>query len=304
MTGRQGGKAWLVALAAVCWGTTGTAQALAPTGAEPLAVGAIRLAIGGATLLLWAVARRALLSRPGARRWPVGATLLAAACMAGYQLCFFAAVNRTGVAVGTVVAIGSAPVLAGLLGWLARREALGWAWAGATALAVAGCVLLGMSGGSGVTVDLWGVLLALGAGGTYALYVLASKGLVTTQRPEAVTGVVFATGALLLLPVYLTQDFAWLASLRGAVVGLHLGVVATALAYALLAEALTTTPIATAVTLTLVEPLTATLLGVLLLGERLTPGAAVGVGMLFAGLLLLAWATPRARAAARTVAPG
>jgi DME family drug/metabolite transporter len=261
----------------------------------------MRLAMGGAALLLWAVARGAFQARPGAGRWPVGATLLAAACMAGYQLCFFAAVNRTGVAVGTVVAIGSAPALAGLLGWLVRREAPGWAWAGATALSVTGCVLLGISGGSGVAVDVWGVLLALGAGGTYALYVLANKGLVTTQRPEAVTGVVFATGALLLLPVYFTQDFAWLASLRGSAVALHLGVVATALAYALFAEALTTTPIATAVTLTLVEPLTATLLGVLLLGERLTPGAAVGVGLLFAGLVVLAWATQRARPARRTV---
>ena len=52
-------------------------------------------------------------------RGPVMAGMVA---VAGYQLAFFSAVARTGVAVGTMVAIGSAPVLAGLLAWLVRGE--------------------------------------------------------------------------------------------------------------------------------------------------------------------------------------
>lgn len=284
-TNRQGGNGtWLVLLAAICWGTTGTAQAFAPEGATPLAVGAARLAIGGAALLLWAIVRRSFQS---GRTWPVGATLSAAVCMAVYQLCFFAAVDRTGVAAGTVVAIGSAPVLAGILGWLVQREAPGWPWALATALAVAGCVLLGLSGGS-VTIDWVGILLAMGAGGSYAVYVLASKRLVKAQRPEAAMGVVFALGALLLTPLFFLQDFAWLAEPRGMVVALHLGLVTLAIAYALFAKALTTTPVAIAVTLTLGEPLTATLLGVLVLRESLTVQAMIGVGLLLAGLVVLA----------------
>ncbi len=46
----------LVLLSAVCFGTTGTAQALGPD-AAPITVGAVRIAIGGALLL--AVARAA-----------------------------------------------------------------------------------------------------------------------------------------------------------------------------------------------------------------------------------------------------
>ena len=282
-TGTRSGT-WLVLLAAICWGTTGTAQAFAPEGATPLAVGAARLAVGGVALLGWAFFRRSF--RQGGT-WPLGATLVAAACMAAYQLCFFAAVDRTGVAAGTVVAIGSAPVIAGILGWLVRREAPGWSWAMATALAVAGCVLLGVRGGS-VTVDLVGILLAVGAGGSYALYVLASKGLVAVQRPEAAMGVVFVLGALLLTPLFFLQDFGWLVEPRGLLVVLHLGLVTTALAYALFAEALTTTPVAIAVTLTLGEPLTASLLGVLVLRESLSGQAMAGVALLLAGLVVLA----------------
>ncbi len=281
--GGQSGT-WLVLLAAICWGTTGTAQAFAPEGATPLAVGAVRLAVGGAALLCWACLRR---SFQGGRSWPMRATMLAAICMAVYQLCFFAAVDRTGVAVGTVVAIGSGPVLAGLLGWLVNRETPGWPWLIATLLATTGCVLLGLSGGS-LTIDPIGILLAVGAGGSYTVYVLASKGLVAAQRPDAAMGVVFALGALLLTPIFFLQDFTWLAEARGMVVALHLGIVTTAIAYALFAKALTTTPVATAVTLTLGEPLTATLLGVLVLHESLNTMAMTGVALLLLGLFVLA----------------
>lgn len=43
--------------------------------------------------------------------WPL--VFLAAVCMACYQPLFFTAVKETGIAVGTVIAIGSAPIIAG-----------------------------------------------------------------------------------------------------------------------------------------------------------------------------------------------
>jgi DME family drug/metabolite transporter len=247
------------------------------------------LGIGGAALLLWAILRRSFDSR---RAWPVGATLLAAACMAAYHLCFFAAVARTGVAVGTVVAIGSGPMIAGILAWLASREVPGWSWLVATVVATTGCVILGLGGG-GVTIDLVGILLAVGAGGSYALYVLASKGLVAAQGPEAAMGVVFALGALMLTPLFFTQSFVWLAQPRGLLVALHLGLVTTAFAYIVFGIALTTTPVATAVTLTLGEPLTAALLGVFVLHETLTALETAGVALLLLGLAILAWSARR-----------
>lgn len=292
------GGAWLLLLAAVCWGSTGTAQAFAPLGATPAAVGAVRLALGGVALLVWALARDAL--RPD-RPWPKAATLAAATCMAVYQLCFFAAVARTGVAVGTVIAIGSSPVLAGLLAWWLRRERPGQVWLVATTLAVAGCTVLTLRGSGAPAVDLTGILLALGAGGSYALFAVLSKDLVAVQRPEAAMGVVFMLGALMLLPLAFWLDFTWLAEPRGVLVALHLGIVTTALAYALFAQGLMTTPVATAATLTLGEPLTATLLGLLLLREAVDLQAALGMGLLLAGLLALALSTRRRVPSVRAV---
>src|SRR5690554_3847273 len=96
---RHAGGVALVVGAGVLWGTTGTAQALAPAGVDPLSLGAARLLVGGGALLALALWRGALggLTR---RDWPRIA--LAAACVAAYQPLFFAGVARAGVAIGTL----------------------------------------------------------------------------------------------------------------------------------------------------------------------------------------------------------
>ena len=274
---------WLVLLAAILWGTTGTAQAMAPPGAQPVMVGTARIAVGGLGLLALAAARRSLFK---GGRWPLTATVIAAACMAAYQLFFFAGVARTGVAVGTVVGIGSSPILAGVIGFLIRGEKPGRQWAIATALAVLGCSLL-VSAGRSIQVDPLGLLLATGAGAAYASFTVASKSLLEDRPPETVMAVVFCAGALFLLPLIFTADLTWLAQPRGLAVALHLGLVTVAIAYTLFAHGLSQVPVATAATLTLAEPLTAGMLGVFFLGERLTALAGIGIFLIFAGLALI-----------------
>ena len=156
----------LVLLAAVCFGTTGTAQALGPD-AAPLTVGAARIAIGGLLLLLVARAVPA-----AAAPWPRRQLGVMAAAVAVYQLAFFAAVDRTGVAVGTVVALGSAPALAGVAGLLLDGQPLTRRWAHATALACAGVMLLLLLGGGGSSVEPLGIVLAVTAGAGYATYAI------------------------------------------------------------------------------------------------------------------------------------
>ncbi|HEY8495949.1 MAG TPA: EamA family transporter [Limnochordales bacterium] len=287
----QGGH-WLVLLAAVLWGTTGTAQALAPAGAQPAAVGAVRLAIGGAALLILALGRGRL--RLGDWRRP--AAWVAAAGVAAYQVCFFAAVAATGVALGTLVGIGSAPISAGLLEWLVTGERPSRRWVLATALAVAGCALL-LSDEGGWQVNSAGVLLALGAGASFAVYTVAGRRLLRAVSPDGYVAMAFAGGALLLAPVLFGSDLSWVAEPRGALVALHLGLIATALSYVLFGRGLARVPAATATTLSLAEPLTAALLGTLVLGERLGPVALFGAALIFIALGWLAWPSDQPRGA-------
>jgi DME family drug/metabolite transporter len=281
-----------VLLAALCFGTTGTAQALGPHGLAPAGVGAARILVGGALLVAVAVAGQGLAPLTRLRRGPL---LVAAAGVAAYQLCFFAAVADTGVAVGTIVAIGSAPVSAGALEWLLDRRPPARAWAAATALACAGVALLAHDGAD-AAVSLPGVGLALGAGVSYAAYTLAAKRLLRGgHAPEAVMAGAFGLGGLLLAPVLAATGAGWLLQPGGAALALFLGVIPTAVAYVLFARGLKRLTAAETATLTLAEPLTAALLGVVVLAERLSPAAALGAALVLAGLLVLA--TPQRRPA-------
>ncbi len=274
---------WFVIGAAVLWGTTGTAQAFAPAGFDPLVIGTLRLLIGGLALLVLALWRRELRNLSNLKFLPL---LLAAVFTAGYQLCFFAGVAKTGVAIGTVVGIGSGPISGGLLGRIFRGEKLGRRWMIATLLAIAGCALLSLAGGD-VSVDPLGILLAIGAGVFYAAFTLVLKGLLQNNSSIAVTAVVFCFGALLLSPILLQVDINWLLQPRSMAVALHLGVAATALAYLLFAQGLKTVQVSTAVTLSLAEPMTAATLGIIVLGEQLNAQAFIGISLIFLGLAAL-----------------
>lgn len=273
----------LVLAAAALFGTTGTAQALGPD-AGPATVGAARVAVGGSLLLLYALATGELRSRPWDRRLIV----LAGLAVAAYQVCFFSAVSRTGVAIGTIVALGSAPALTGLLAWLFRGERPARRWGLATALATVGSALL-VAGGGSIGVDPLGVLLALLAGLGYAGYTLVGKAqLDAGHPPTAVMAASFSTAALVLAPVLVLGDIGWLAKPSGWALAAYLGIFTSALAYFLFARGLQALTPATVATLTLAEPLTATMLGIVVLDERPSLLAFAGGALVLSGLLTLA----------------
>jgi drug/metabolite transporter, DME family len=274
-----------VLLAALCFATTGTAQALGPRGTDPVGVGATRILVGGALLVALVLLRG---SGFRARPWARGPVLAAVGGVAVYQLAFFAAVADTGVAVGTIVALGSAPMLAGLFEWVLDRRRPPARWTVATALACAGVALLALAGGE-ASVSLPGVALAVTAGGAYATYTLAAKRLLQAgHAPETVMAAAFGLGALVLLPALAASDPGWLLHADGAGLALFLGVIPTALAYVLFARGLRRLSASETATLTLAEPLTAGVLGAVVLAEPVTGLSAAGGVCVLAGLLALA----------------
>jgi DME family drug/metabolite transporter len=272
-----------VILAAVLWGTGGTAQALAPGAADPLSVGVVKIGIGGTALLAFAVLSGGWAKGTSAGWRPV--PLLACAMLvASYQALFFTGITLTGVALGTISAIGSLPVWAGSIDlFLGKRPDV--RWLGATSLALAGSALL-IGSGDSVSVQPLGVLFCIISGGGLVAFTTIAKGLLLEQPHSVVMGVTFTLGAVLLSPALLFSNPGWLLSPAGLAVALELGLGATALAYILFARGLARVRVSTAATLSLAEPLTAGLLGVFVLGERLPPVAMGGAALLILGLLL------------------
>ena len=294
----------LIALAAVAWGTTGSVMTVlaARAAASPLLVGAARLWIA-AVLLLVALLLTADGSRPrlsqathgpsrphGSRYSNLGRCVLMGGCMAGYQAAYFTAVTLSGIAVTALVAICSAPLIIAALAPWALGERLTPRVRVALALGVVGTALLVLAphGALDLTARLGaGALLALAAGLAYALYVVLAKATLARMAPLRLTALTFTVGAVLLTPAVLSSE----APLRQLALGwpwlLYLGGVATAGAYAIYALGLRHVPASVAGIVTLTEPFTATLLGVLLFGERLGVTGVLGALLLCAALGLV-----------------
>lgn len=282
----------LVLAAAVLWGTSGASQAMLGGAVSPLFVGASRIIIGGSLLAVItlfivgvdAIPRAAI----RAARAPV---LLAGVCIATYQITFFSGVRMLGIAVGTILTMASAPFVASAISFALGEGRPSRTWLATISLAVVGLVLL-LQPEDGVSVSLLGVLAALGAGLSFGSYAVLAKRLVARGIGYLETvALSMAAAAVLLVPflvlgVLRSEDPAAVLRPPGLLVLLWLAVAATALGYLLFAAGLRMVTAVTGSTLTLAEPLTAALLGVLVFAERLGPTARVGAALVAAALLI------------------
>jgi drug/metabolite transporter, DME family len=274
-------SALLVLGGASLFGTVGTAQALGPDVPTD--------ALAAARLLFTAVVFVALVAVVGGAGGILVAARHAPAWFAGigqgaFNLFFLAAMKEAGVAVGTLVAIGAAPVITGLITRHVTRS-----WLAATAVAVTGLVLL-VAGQQAAPVapSAVGVALALGAAASYATYIVAgnaaeARGLET----QSFLAAAFSVSALVTLPWLILGDLSWAATTGGALLLGYLVLVPTIFAYSLFNRGLRGIRSSTAATLALIEPVVAATLAYLLLGERLGVVGLVGAVMVLVGLLLI-----------------
>lgn len=278
-----------VLAAALCFATTGTAQALADVDASPLAVGAARIVVGGGILALIAM----LPARPRPQRvaTPEPTALLVALGAVGvlaYQPLFFLGTRENGVAIGTVVALGSAPIATGIVDAIRSRRLPSGRWMLATAIALAGVVLVSGVTGGAVALAPAGLIASAGAGVSYALYTVCGKALIERGWDSTrVMGTVFGVAAAASVPVLLATGTSWLFTPSGVALALWLGIATTAVAYLLFGWGLARLSAVTVSTLTLAEPLGATLLGLLVLHEQLTAVSALGLALIAVGLAVV-----------------
>jgi DME family drug/metabolite transporter len=287
--------------AAVLFGTTGTAQELGPDSSTPWSVGTLRIVVG--SVALWALAgtlpRWSAVPGPARR-----AVLLGALGVAAYQPGFFIGTERSGVALGTMIALGSGPVFAGLITWILDRRLPGrWWWISTVVMAVGASVIVtsGDTGSDTVNsvvlpaagVDVLGIVASLTAGAGYALYaVMTRRAIVAGLGSTQALAWQFTIGAIVLAPGLISPmtgvPLGWVASVSGLAMLAHLGVLTVGVAYLLYGIGLRVLEPATAVSITLAEPLTATVVAVVVLGERLGGLGLIGAALVIAGLGLLA----------------
>ncbi|HEU4667250.1 MAG TPA: DMT family transporter [Arthrobacter sp.] len=288
-----------VAAASVLWGTTGTAATFAPS-VSPLAVGAVAMGIGGLLQALYAV--NAIAGQwPGLLdRWRL--VSLGAGAVAVYPLAFYSSMRLSGVAVGTVVSIGSAPVAAALIERFADGKPLTRRWMAGALLGVTGAAVLSFAGQGhgqaaasdapgGSWLSLAGIALGLVAGATYALYSWAAHRLIGGGvSSRAAMGTVFGLGGILLMPVLAATGEPLLESWTNFSVGAYMALVPMFGGYVLFGWGLARIRASTATGISLLETVVAAVLAVLVVGERLPLHGWLGAAVVVFSLFIL---TPR-----------
>ncbi|MFJ3028628.1 DMT family transporter [Curtobacterium sp. NPDC087080] len=295
-----------VLVAAAVWGTTGTATHFAP-GVPAVVFGAVTFGLGG--LVLAATTGRSAVravAGPGSRRW----VLLGAVSLVVYAVAFYAALADAGVALGTTVAIGSSPLFAGLVEWVADARRVTGRWVVATLVSVVGMVVVTLArseepGSGSLPLGLGSALLA---GLTYATYSWAvARGLhaASGARPASslpgtgagttpgaagrgVVGAVFGLAAVPLVVLALVAGHDALSVGANWPVFVYLALVPTVLGHSLYAVGLRRVSASVATLLSLFEPVVAAVLAVLVVGEHLGGTGWAGVGLVVAGLAVLA----------------
>jgi len=274
----------LVLVAMMLAGTIGPVQVLLGGNVGPAASAGWRHLIGGCALTAIALIRPATF-RPLRQRaaWP---SLLAAGLLSAvYQYSFLKAISLTGAAMGTVVAVATVPMFAGIAGRLAAGERATRAWMAGSLLAVVGSAVLLLPSG-GITVVPSGVLWGVAAGALFVAFTMVGKR-VSDHVPNVTvsTGVSMLAGAVVLLP-FVLGDNGDLRSPATVALLTWLGLGATAASYASYLKGLQTTSANLAGTLSLGEPLAATLLSTAVLGERLTMMEWTACMLIGGGLLI------------------
>ncbi|MDA8247786.1 MAG: EamA family transporter [Rhodospirillales bacterium] len=281
----------LIGLAASLWGTGGPAakQLFLISPLDPIEVGFYRLVISVPVLLAAALLlnHRSLLNGMRGHTWLIGGLSLATAL---YQVFYYAAVANAGVSVATLITICMAPPIVGVCSSLLLKEPVERRTKLAMVIALAGTVLLigWPAKGALPTERLFlGAATALCAAASYSGMILTSQRLAQHFDAYQLIVIGFGGGALLLFPMALLQGFAYPNSIKIVSLILFLGLIPTALAYVFFFTGMQRVPATPASIVSLMEPLVATGLGVIIFHERIGVAGSIGAVLMIAGMLTL-----------------
>lgn len=276
--------------ASLLWGTTGTVAHFA-SNVSPLAIGAF--AMGGCGIFLCVNAAKNLAYDLSKMRKMPAILVTGGLCVAAYPLAFYTSMRWSGVTLGTVVSIASAPLFAVILERLFCQRLISLKWGVSFVLGTGGVLLLSLGRISGDGIDIntnlqqFGVGLGLLAGLTYAGYSLAVKSMINAGvNSKSAMAALFGLAALILLPSLFVTGENLFSSAGNTIIALYIAMVPMFFGYLLYGYGLRSIDASAATMITLIEPLIAALLAVWILGEVFKPVGWLGMAVVCICLII------------------
>ncbi|PFA63187.1 EamA family transporter [Bacillus sp. AFS015802] len=266
----------LVILAAICWGISGgIADILMDKGWDPLVISFYRGGVGLICFFVWFLLRFRQNRGISVRLflWAV----FAGVGVAGNFTFYFLSIQASSVAVAATL-MYTAPVFVLLMSFLFRIEPSTWfKWGCITGVLFGIILLTGAYNIESISGSFFGVAAGLAAGLSYALFIFGFKNASSTGNPQTTLTIAFFSFCLILFlftdkgeaaAVLASSDIGWF---------LLLGILGAGLSFILYVTGIRWTTPANASMVAMVEPVTASLFGVLVLGDHLTPIQIIGM---------------------------
>jgi len=280
-----------VLLAGICWGTFGTLASFLPESLPSLAVGTLRLGGGalGIAVLLAVTTRGRFLRR--ITKLPIRPMVFGAVVLGMTQTLLYLGIRQAGVTVATMIFIGTPPLFSGLFSQLVRKEKQSRSWAISSGIIALGCAAMAVSDVSGTadTSLLIGSLCGLAAGAGWTIVGTLLRDLQQHASPLESSFAVMGASALILSPFAIRSAPIWISDPQVLGIILALGLISSALPYWLFTTGARRISASHAFLYGLSEPVTASLLGMIVLGERLTVLGLIGYAAVVFGLLLFSY---------------
>ncbi|EJM64681.1 DMT(drug/metabolite transporter) superfamily permease [Pseudomonas sp. GM49] len=279
------------------WGGTFVAGRFLADSLSPLLAASLRFLLASVALLLFLRVARIPLLRPSARQWRQ-LLLLGFFGIFFYNLCFFYGLQYINASRASLI-VALNPAVIGMASWLLFKERLNRAKVAGIAICIAGASMVIVSrnpqllaGGVDAGAGAWlGDLLIFGCVLGWAVYSLFSRELNQTLGPVQTVTWSILLGTVMLWMTCIVRGEASVTAIAhlGApqwLSLLYLGVLGSALAYIGYYDGIRKIGATRSGVFIALNPLTAVILGALLLDEPLTLAMCLGGGLILAGIFL------------------
>jgi drug/metabolite transporter, DME family len=278
--------AGLVMLAAICWGISGgIADILMTKGWDPIVISLYRGAIGFICFFAWVLFRfrQNWIYSPRLYIWSV----LAGFGVAGNFTFYFLSIQASSIAVAATL-MYTAPVFVLLISFLLRIERATWFKCWCISAVLMGIVLLtGAYNTDSISVSFLGAATGLAAGLSYALFIFGFKNASSFGKPQMTLTIAFFSFCFILFlftdmdeaaAVLTSSDIGWF---------LLLGILGAGISFIIYVIGIRWTTPTSASMVAMVEPVTASLFGVLLIGNHLTIFQILGMVLILVTITVL-----------------
>lgn len=282
-----------LAAVTMIWGGTFVAGRFLAGSLSPIFAASLRFLLASTALLGFLWLARIPLARPTPKQW-LQLALLGFFGIFFYNLCFFYGLQYINASRASLI-VALNPAVIGLASWWLFKERLGPAKTAGIATCIVGAALVIVSRNPqllAATPDAWiGDLLILGCVLSWGVYSLFSRELNQTLGPVQTVMFSILIGTVMLwILAAVRGELSWQAlndlGLAQWLSLIYLGVLGSALAYIGYYDGIRKIGATRSGVFIALNPLTAVILGALLLGEQLTPAIYVGGGLILSGIYL------------------